>query len=517
MNPVQEKKTGMSTSLWLLLWSVCFLIFLINIDYTAVNLALLPISKDVPTDLNMLQWLMSGYVLVWGALVVPAGRLTDLWGKKHMIVGGTLIFLIGSWLTGVGNSIELLIFGRVLQGIGAAFFAPGCYGVVFAYVPKEKQGFALGFLTGVGGLGLAAGPTLAGIILEYLDWRWIFYMNIPIGVAVIASLLAFLPKEEKGAGEPLNYVGTVLLATSLGVIIVALNQIEIWGAQNPKLWGIGGLGLLILAGFVMYNKQCKNPLLPSTLLQNKQLSTILKIVFLHAFNFSLLLVIPGIFVQKILGYSSYEAGLVFLSMTIVIGIMPLFAGYLTDKMDVRYPAAVGTAITLGSAAIMAFFFTPTTPLPLLITALALAGLGLGTAFPAINTMMMRSVEAHEINTASGMFMMFMMLGNTVSVVLGTSLIVIIGRFSLEALARESGIVLTPELASQLLTGLSDVGTDQVWPDGVRTVFDNLFMVGLSLNMMVGMLCAGLIILLVATKIKKLIPPKEGDGPHITMM
>lgn len=160
-----------SLSAWLLLLTICLLVFLMNIDYTAVNQALLPIADEIKVNLNDLQWLLSGYVLVWGALVVPAGRMADIFGKKISLIVGMVLFMAGSLLTGTGHSIEMLVAGRVFQGIGAALFSAPAYGLVFTSMPPERQGMALGIIGGIAGLGLAAGPTLAGFIIETIGWR----------------------------------------------------------------------------------------------------------------------------------------------------------------------------------------------------------------------------------------------------------------------------------------------------------------------------------------------------------
>ena len=184
-----------SVQSWIVLIAIGVLIFLINIDYTAVNLTFVPIAEEIKTDLSSLQWLLSAYVLVWAALVIPAGRMADLFGKRRCLITGLLIFLAGSALTGMGQSIDILVLGRVFQGIGAAIFTAPAWASIFTLAPPEKQGFVMGIILSFSGLGLAAGPTLSGFIIEEMSWRWIFYINIPLGFIVIATLLLYAPKD----------------------------------------------------------------------------------------------------------------------------------------------------------------------------------------------------------------------------------------------------------------------------------------------------------------------------------
>jgi len=176
---------------WMVLLSIGVLLFLINIDYTAVNLTLVPIAEEINADLNSLQWLLSAYVLVWAACVIPAGRVADLYGRRTTLIIGLILFMGGSCLTGLGHSLEVLILGRVLQGIGAAIFSAPSWAVIFTTAPPEKQGLVMGIVLSFCGLGLATGPTLAGFIIEEANWRWIFYINIPLGIIVIAIFKTF--------------------------------------------------------------------------------------------------------------------------------------------------------------------------------------------------------------------------------------------------------------------------------------------------------------------------------------
>lgn len=496
--------------IWLILLSICSLVFLLNIDYTAANLALIPISEDTSADLSSLQWLLSGYVLVWGALVVPAGRLADLYGKRRVLLIGTFIFLIGSFITGVGDTIEILIFGRVLQGMGAAIFSPACYGLIFTTMPPEKQGLAMGVFSGVAGLGLAAGPTLAGFILEELNWRWIFYINIPIGFLVMVSVLMLIPKDiPADKTERIDFVGAMLLSVSLGALMIGLNQIEVWGGRSVALYGVIGAGLIGLCLFYWQNKKRLPQTIPLVFFANKPFMGSVYAIFLTSFNFSLVLVMMGLFVQKTLAYSSYKSGLIFLSMTLAIGVLSPIGGRLADRMDMRIPIIFGL-FSLSLATFFMSILNENSSLYTVLGCLFLSGLGLGFSFPCINTAMFRSVKPEDIGAASGIFTMSMMLGNTISVILNTSLLVVFGRSYLQnSFLRDNGAFSLAEqqVALHQLETVSATSTLSATQGGVSekilSLVSDAFVYGFSLNMRIGLLLALLATLIVFRNVRGL--------------
>lgn len=503
--------TAPSPKWGLVLLSICLLVFLLNIDYTAANLALLPISKDVNADLNNLQWLLSGYVLVWGALVVPAGRLADLYGKRRVLMIGIGVFLIGSWVTGAGSSIEILIFGRVLQGIGAAIFSPPCYGIIFSLVPAEKQGVAMGAFAAASGFGLAAGPTLAGLILDMMNWRWIFYVNLPIGILVIVSILKLVPKDPPAGGsDRIDGLCALFLTLGLSGVMVALNQIEVWG-WSPKLWLTMGVGAAFLLAFYHRNKNAHAQTIPLDLFQNRPLMSVIYAMFLSAFNFSLVLVMMGLFIQKIMGYSSYKAGLTFLSMTLAVGILSPIGGRFADRMDSRIPIMFGfVSLAIGTGCMSVF--SVDTSMPFLVFSLFLTGLGFGFSFPALNAAMLKCAPAQNINTASGVFTMASMLGNTISVILSTSFLVIFGRQCVIAAIGDGNGVFSIGQEKNLL-GLVATLHQQTIADNSHAVshamtslLNDAFVYGLSWNMRIGAVLAFLAAVIIFFRLRDVPKP-----------
>jgi len=482
---------------WIVLISIGVLVFLLNIDYTAVTLALVPISEEINADLNSLQWLLSAYMLIWAAFVIPAGRIADLYGKRNTLIAGLALFMLGSCLTGLGHSIEILILGRVLQGFGAAIFTAPAWALIFTTASPEKQGFVMGIILSFAGFGLASGPTFAGFIIEEASWRWIFYINIPLGLIVIAILKFYGAKDILPKGQQkIDYVGTLLLAAGLCVFVYTLNEIEVWGPKSLYLWGGLTLGVMLIAGFIFRDRKQKIRMIPSHLFKNRPYMAASVGVFLIAMNFSMVLVLMGLYLQNTLHYSSYEAGLIFISMTISMGFLSPIGGKMIDAFGLKGPMVLGALCTALGVGLLAFLGTDSS-LIYIVTALFIVGTGLGAYFTACNIAIMRAVPQEDLTVASGVYTMFMMVGNTLSIILATSFVVLFGRNHLLQSSQIQGVPLSPQQHQDLVAIISKVehSASQLTdfpPELVPQLLswtDQAFVYGLTLNMMIGTLFA----------------------------
>ena len=483
--------------LWIVLCAVGTLIFLLNIDYTAVNLAIVPVSEEIHADLSQLQWLLSAYALVWAALVIPASRLADLIGKRRALMCGLILFMAGSAVTGAGYHLEVLIAGRILQGIGAALFSAPAWSMIFSSAPPQKQGMVMGIVLSFAGFGLAAGPTLGGIIIETMSWRWIFYINLPLGLCIIAALLKFAPKDPVYEGDlDVDGVGAFLLATSLFVFFYALNQIETWGSASPLLWVLFGAAGALMLSYIVREKGRLVPMVPGHLFRNKPYMATALGGFFMSINFSMILVLMGLYLQNTLHYNSYETGLIFISMTLSMGLLSPIGGKLIDHFGVKGPMLWSCFLT-GMSLTLCIFLTKDTSLPYVCCVLFLAGTGLGIYFSACNTAMFQAVQAQDLNVASGVYTMFMMAGNTLSVILATSLVVLWGRsFLLESL-KTSGVILTSAQHQSLVNLIAQVEISAKNLSGFESSqlplllshVNGAFVDGLSLCMWIGACCA----------------------------
>ena len=435
------KSSSQSQAFWVLV-SLNVLMFLINIDYTAVNLALVSIAADVDVDLNTVQWVLSGYVLAWSALVIPCGKLADIYGKRRMLLYGVWVFVIASLLIGISENVYLIIAGRFLQGVGGALFVPPIYSLIFSAVPKEKQGLAIGTLGATAGLGLAAGPSFGGLILHYFGWKWIFFVNIPIGLLVIAIALMTIDKEpSKLLDETPDAKGAILLASSLIMLVFGLNQLEDWGLNTLIQWIVFGASFALLFLFIMQQKGKAEKMIPLSFFKSKSYLGCVIGIFCFEFIFSCYIVLMGLYLQNILDFDVKTAGYIFLAMTLSFGLFSPLGGKLVDMMDGRIPIVGGMLITAVGAG-MAVYFAPGEDLMFILGSLFLSGLGLGVSIAPVNAIMMQSVDEKHVSTASGMFAMLCLFGATIGIIFSTSLMTYLARNSLFPTIEAEGIMLT---------------------------------------------------------------------------
>ncbi|MGB0934702.1 MAG: DHA2 family efflux MFS transporter permease subunit [Alphaproteobacteria bacterium] len=489
--------SSVSLKQWMTLLGMSVLVVLVNLDYSAVNVALVEISEHMDSDLNTLQWLLSGYVLAWAALVIPGGKLADRYGNRLFLLLGTWTFMIASLICGMAQSIEVLIFGRLVQGLAGALFLPPLYAITFKAFPKEQQGFAIGVL-GVGcGLGLALGPTFGGAIIEYINWRWIFYLMIPFSVLGIITGMTCIEKDQPETEGRIDGLGAGLLCVAMAALMYAFNQIEVWGLTDSRLLTIAGGGAFALIAFLVRSNVIEHPLLPKVLFENPTFLASNLAVFLLCYNFSSVLVGMGLYMQNVLGYDSYKAGYVFLAMTVTFGVLSPVGGKLVDKFGGKYVVVAGFALMAGCA-VVASMFTADVEFTLLILSLFLFGLGLGVLMPSVNAVMLQSANQDALSTASGMFTMMATLGNTTGVVSCTSIIVGYGQgvmrdmLASDATLQASGDTLMALSASahrnaELLAQLPDATSGLLLLNTIFTQGFNVMMMGVAISAVLGLL------------------------------
>jgi len=192
---------------WLTLAAVSFGLFMIMLDNTVVNVALPSIQRDLDADLSELQWIVTGYALTFAALMLVGGKLADAYGRRLIFVVGIAVFTVASLLCGLADSGEMLIAARVLQGAGAALMNPATLSIIAATFPPRERGTAIGIWAGVSALALAIGPLVGGLITEHLDWSWIFFVNVPVGILGIAASYLFIDESRDETHVPLDLPG----------------------------------------------------------------------------------------------------------------------------------------------------------------------------------------------------------------------------------------------------------------------------------------------------------------------
>ena len=320
---------------WFTLGAVSFGLFMIMLDNTVVNVALASIQRDLGADLSELQWIVTGYALTFAALMLVGGKVADAYGRRLIFVIGIVVFTVASLLCGLASSGEMLIAARVLQGAGAALMNPATLSIIAATFPPRERGTAIGIWAGTSALALAIGPLAGGLITEHLDWSWIFFVNIPIGILGIVASYLFIDESRDETHERLDLPG--LATSSVGLFALTYGLIE----ANTYGWGSARiLGSFILAGvslfaFVQLERRQRAPMLPLELFRNGTYTGANLVVLLVALAMFGVFFFVSLYMQNILGYSPVQTGAAFLPMTILIILVAPIAGKASDRIGSR--------------------------------------------------------------------------------------------------------------------------------------------------------------------------------------
>ncbi|MCK4609508.1 MAG: MFS transporter [Gammaproteobacteria bacterium] len=388
---------------WWILVSMGIVLFMVNLDFSIANLALPAIAHALGANLVQLQWVISGYMLTMVIFMVLGGRLGDLYGHRKIFLIGIIIFTLSSVMAGFAFTERLLIIARIVQGIGAALVFPLTSVITFAVFPKNQKGLALGTMATTIGLAQAVGPTLGGVIIKYLSWNWVFFINLPIGIlAVIATLLAcprYILALQQGK---IDYLGATLLTISLMLLIVAVNQAQVWGVDSIPFFSCFISGLILLGVFIKVELTIKHPLIQLQVFLNKKFTTMNLVRANLAYVFGSILFVLVLYLQNMLGYSALAAGMLLLFMTITFGALSPVLGKMLDHLGAYYPVLISLILM---SIVLAIFtqVTMLTPFYELAMLLFVCGIVFAIIFTATNVVALKAVPESQIGAASGAF------------------------------------------------------------------------------------------------------------------
>src|SRR5438046_500435 len=309
------------TNPWLVLLVLTTGFFMIMLDTTIVNVAIPAMSTGLNTTLDQILWVVNAYVLVYAVLLITAGRLGDLYGQRNLFAIGLLVFTVASALCGLAqNSVEL-IGARMLQGVGGALLTPQTLSILTTIFPPERRGAAFGVWGGVAGLATLAGPTVGGAIITYIDWRWIFFINVPIGIAALIATFIVIPDLRPGRHHGWDFVGTVVATAGLFAIVFGLieGQRYSWGQVESYPFTIPeviGAGVVLVILFIIWERYQAEPLVPLSLFADRNFTVANWIAAAISFGMLSAFLPITIYLQSVRGFSALVAGLTLAPMSL---------------------------------------------------------------------------------------------------------------------------------------------------------------------------------------------------------
>jgi len=402
---------------WALLALLAVAEFMVVLDVTVVNVALPTIADALGLGAGRLSWVVTAYVLFTGGLMLLGGRLADLTDRRTVFLAGLGLFTASSLASGLAWSGDALILARALQGAGAALLLPAALSIVTTAYTGRQRAVALGVWSALGSAGAAAGVLLGGVLVTLLDWRWIFFVNVPIGIALAVltpRLLAAAPARRLRGGR-LDLLGAGTLMAGLVSLVLAVEGTADHGWTSTRTLGLAALAALLLGAFAAVERSGSRPLVPPATWRRRSLVSGAGMMFAATGVLVGAFFLGSLYLQRTLGATALETGLAFLPLALVILAGAHLTQHVLPKLGTRPPMAAGMALAGGGALLLSRAPGDASYAADLLPGFVALGLGVGTALVAVAVVTMDSIAHDEAGLASGLLSTAHELGAAIGV------------------------------------------------------------------------------------------------------
>lgn len=404
---------------WYVMAAVAMGIFLATIDGSIVNVALPTLVEALDTDFPTIQWVVLSYLLTITTLLATIGRLADIHGKRPLYTSGFAVFTLGSLFCGLAPSAGWLIAARVFQGVGAALLLALGLAILTEAFPPTERGRALGIGGSIVSIGIVVGPTLGGLIIENISWHWIFFVNVPIGIAGGLMAWRYVPATQPAGRQQFDFGGAALLFMALLALLLGLTNGQREGFTSPLSLGLFAVSIVLLVAFGIVEWRHPQPIIELRLFRNRMFSVNLVTGFLIFVGLGSTLLIP-FYLENVLGYNVQQVGFLLAVVPIALGIVAPLSGALSDRMGSRPITVTGLFVTVFAYLSLSTLRVDSTALDFMWR-YALIGIGVGMFQSPNNSAIMGSVPRERLGIASGLLAMTRSLGQTVGIaVLGAT-------------------------------------------------------------------------------------------------
>jgi EmrB/QacA subfamily drug resistance transporter len=401
---------------WLALALLCAVQFMVVLDIAIVNVALPSIQVDLGFSQQNLQWVISAYALAFGGFLLLGGRTADLLGRRRIFVGGTILFTLGSLLCGLAWSDESLIGARAIQGLGAAAITPAALAIlVTTFTEGRERNIALGAWGAVGGFGAAAGVLFGGILTDLLSWEWIFFVNIPVGLAGLVLTPLLLSESVDRRAQGFDVPGAILVTAGLSTLVLGITQGRDWGWASPETVGTFAVSAALLASFIGWESRVKDPLMPFSIFRLQTLTASNVAGFVLGTALFAMFLMLTLYMQQVLGYSPIETGFAYLAVAGTAVIWANVAAVAVNRVGVKPALIFGmTLLTIGlvyftQVSVGGSYWSELFPGFLII------GLAIPFAFVPISIAAFAGTRPDEAGLASGLMNTSQQIGGAVGI------------------------------------------------------------------------------------------------------
>jgi len=405
---------------WLAMLGIGVGILMVTIDYSIVNISLPTLVRELKTTFAAVQWVVLSYVLIITSLMLGVARLGDMYGKKLLYAGGVAVFTTGSLLCGLSDSIGWLIGARAFQGLGGVLMQSLGMAIITQLFPAEERGRALGVVGGIVSVGLALGPALGGMIIGAWGWRWIFWVNVPLGALAWVLVARFVPSAEPSdRGARFDWAGALLLCAALTSYALGMTLGQRLGFSRPLVLWLLAAAAAGVAAFIIVQGRVAAPTMNLSLFRDRLFGMNLSMGFLVFITLGTTVVLP-FFMDLVMGLSTVEMGFLMMVLPIAMGVVSIWAGWLTDRHGPRVISILGLIVMALGCAVMTTIHRDVSVWGLALRLLPI-GLGMGLFQSPNNTAIMSSAPPQHLGVASGLLALSRTLGNSTGVPLAGAL------------------------------------------------------------------------------------------------
>jgi EmrB/QacA subfamily drug resistance transporter len=388
---------------WFAVATVCIGAFMGQLDASIVTLAFPALEEEFGAGIGAVTWVGLTYLLVLVGLVAPIGRLADMAGRKLLYTYGFAVFIVGSALCGLAPNLLMLNVFRAVQAIGAAMLQANSVAIIYAAMPRDKLGRGIGIQGAAQALGLALGPTVGGLLVQAGGWRWIFWVNVPMGIAGVVLGWFFIPRSRNLVGRSrFDWIGLALFFPAVAALLAAISLGNDVGWTSPWILALFVFAALALVAFLLRERAAASPMLPLALFRRLPFTAGIGSGLLsYLVMFGTLFVVP-FYLQRALGVGPGRSGLILTVMPVVLGVLAPFAGRWADRVGPRPLTVSGMAVSAAALAGLALLESDMT---LLVAGLVLLGVGMGLFTPPNNAAIMAAAPGDQSGVAAGVLNM----------------------------------------------------------------------------------------------------------------
>ncbi len=400
---------------WWIVAAMALPLFISNVDFFSVGVALPALGRDLHGSTTTLQWVVNAFGLAFAAPLVAAGRLGDLRGRRLILLIGLVLYAVASAVSGGAMNDTIMIAARAAQGLGAALFFVNALSIVSSAFPPAQRYLGLAVWSGAGAIGMSLGPLVAGALTDSLSWRWFFWLNIPLALAAIALTLIVVEESKAPDANPrLDLTGFATLTGGLVLIVLAMQEGDTTGWTSALVVGSAVGGVALLALFVWIEQHVANPLLDLRLFTGRSFLLASGISVLANYGFGALIVILTLYLQHARGYSALGAGVIFLALAVPYAALSPFVGRVVTTIGIRLPLIAGMGLI--AVAFGALTFTgPASRVELIVVALVVFGVGQAFAYNVAGAAAMAAIPDEQAGAASGVLNTLRELGPVIGV------------------------------------------------------------------------------------------------------